>query len=322
MQEITTLGEKSGGSLDPAGLRSSIVKALFHDLSLSKSPTSDVEASDNVFIELTKASPLKKTADLSLSEGDLTLTEELKTPVVRTNSQNLFVSAASEKNHATELRSIKERATKVSKRPKEVTEGSDSNSGSRGPTLEHLAWLKACRKGDLTTCKKLLDVNPNLLHYKPPLHLNFSGVHIATLGKHYDLLRLLKNKGANFNSKTRCGYTPLHLAAQNQDREMVQILIEEFGVDTTIHDLLGYTYQYYADWLCYPKFDEIYHPLVYCGSNSSRNSSRQASIGSQESLTSSKNSLSRSGSLREAIKEFLHIPTKGVLSRTPSATQL
>uniref|UniRef100_A0A158P5U6 ANK_REP_REGION domain-containing protein n=1 Tax=Angiostrongylus cantonensis TaxID=6313 RepID=A0A158P5U6_ANGCA len=156
-----------------------------------------------------------------------------------------------------------EKTTKVLSKPKEVNETSDSNSDSRGPRSEHLAWLKACRKGDLTACKKLLDLHPNLVDYVPPLHLNFSGVHIATLGKHYDLLRLLKNEGANFNAATRCGYTPLHLAAQNQDREMVRVLIEEYGVDTTIHDLLGYTYEYYADWLCYSEYDDVPHPLIY-----------------------------------------------------------
>lgn len=322
MHENTTPGEKSGGGFDHAGLRSSIVKALFHDLSSSKSPPSNVKATDNVFNTLTRASPSKKSTDLSLSDGDLTLTEELKTPVARTNSQNLLVSAVFKKDLTTAFGSKKEKASKISKRPKEVNENSDSDSNSRGPTSEHLAWLKACRKGDLATCKKLLDVDPSLLHYVPPLHLNFSGVHIATLGKHHDLLRLLKNKGANFNVTTRCGYTPLHLAAQNQDREMVRILIEEYGVDTTIHDLFGYTYQHYADWLYYPEFDDVCYPLIYCGSSSSRYSSRQPSIGSQESLASSKNSFSRNGSLREAIKEFIHIPTKGVLSRTPSANQL
>ncbi|KAE9419036.1 hypothetical protein Angca_001591, partial [Angiostrongylus cantonensis] len=90
-----TPAKKSSGSLDPAGLRSSIVRALFHDLSPSKSPPSDVKAANNVFNTLTRVSPSKKPADLSLSEGDLTLTEELRTPVVRTNSQNLFLNAVS-----------------------------------------------------------------------------------------------------------------------------------------------------------------------------------------------------------------------------------
>ncbi|KJH45050.1 hypothetical protein DICVIV_08900 [Dictyocaulus viviparus] len=116
---------------------------------------------------------------------------------------------------------------KFLKKPREKNE-SLAHSDSRGPTSEQLAWLKACRKGDVATCKKLLAVNHNLLHYVPPFHLNFSGVHIATLGKHYNLLQLFKNEGANFNVTTRSGYTALHLAAQNQDSEMIRRLIEEF----------------------------------------------------------------------------------------------
>ncbi|KAL6732470.1 hypothetical protein Aduo_003227 [Ancylostoma duodenale] len=211
--------------------------------------------------------------------------------------------------------------SRVPRKPKEVRkEGTETESIGRGPTEEQLSWLRACRTGDVNTCKKLLDSNPDILQYVPPHHLNYSCVHIATQGQYYDLLRLFKERGANFNAATRSGYTPLHLAAQNQDKDTVKVLIQEFGVDTRIHDLMGYTYEHYADWLDYPDYDDLAYPLI-CRGNSSRNSSRRPSMGSQESLASSKNSFSRHGSIRETIRGLLHIP-KGLRSRSPSLNQL
>ncbi|ETN86806.1 hypothetical protein NECAME_05798 [Necator americanus] len=35
------------------------------------------------------------------------------------------------------------------------------------------------------------------------------------------------------------------------------------GVDTTIRDLMGYTYEHYADWLDYPDYDHTGYPLIY-----------------------------------------------------------
>ncbi|VDO28894.1 unnamed protein product [Haemonchus placei] len=161
-------------------------------------------------------------------------------------------------------------AAKCTRKPKDVKETTDTGVSSRGPNSKQLAWLRACRKGDLVECKKLLEENPDLLHYVPPHHLNYSAVHIATLGRHYELLRFLKSKKANFNATTRIGYTPLHLAAQNQDQETARLLIREFGVDSRIHDLLGYTYEHYADWLDYPEYDETTSRFSYreCKSDS------------------------------------------------------
>ncbi|RCN46566.1 ankyrin repeat protein [Ancylostoma caninum] len=120
--------------------------------------------------------------------------------------------------------------SRVPRKPKEGRkEGTETESSGRGPTAEQLSWLRACRTGDLNTCKKLLDSNPDILQYVPPHHLNYSCVHIATQGRYYELLRLFKEKGANFNAATRSGYTPLHLAAQNQDKDTVKMLIQEFG---------------------------------------------------------------------------------------------
>ncbi|KAK6726710.1 hypothetical protein RB195_004806 [Necator americanus] len=315
-----TQDSKSSHVSDHAGLKASIVKAIFNDLSPAKSPQIFPEASDDIFTVAAKASPTKKLFDLSLSEGDLTLTDE-KTPMMKSCSQNMFFPAVAGENSSSSLQITKERTSRVMRRLTDARRDSAlTQPNGRGPTAEQLSWLRACRTGDIKMCTKLMDSNPDILQYIPPYHLNYSGVHIATQGRHYDLLRLFRERGANFNAPTRAGYTPLHLAAQKQDQETVQLLIDEFGVDTTIRDLMGYTYEHYADWLDYPDYDHTGYPLIYRGERS-RSSSRHPSIGSQESLSSSKNSFSRHGSIRETIRGLLHIP-KGLRSRSPSLNQL
>ncbi|XGW23268.1 hypothetical protein V3C99_005477 [Haemonchus contortus] len=318
-----TSPKKSDGN-DQAGLKASIVKAIFKDLSPPRTRVVG-NAIDLLTATARISSPSKKLGDLSLSEGDLTLTEDFKTPVSLSVSQSqshFFANDDFEGNPVIESTAKDKPAAKCTRKPKDVREVSDSGVSSRGPNSKQLAWLRACRKGDLVECKKLLEENPDLLHYVPPHHLNYSAVHIATLGRHYELLRFLKSKKANFNATTRIGYTPLHLAAQNQDQETARLLIREFGVDSRIHDLLGYTYEHYADWLDYPEYDETTSRFSYRGA-SSRSSSRQPSLGSQESLASSKTSFSRHGSLRDTIRGILHVPIAiGLKSRSPSLNQL
>ncbi|CAJ0595083.1 unnamed protein product [Cylicocyclus nassatus] len=305
-------------SPDPAGLKSSIVKALFGKSSSTLLPSPHQKADDRGIMAATKLSPLKKSLDLSLSEGDLTLTDE-KTPVVRCKSQNMFFPNATDKSSAS-LQSLKDRTlSRLPRKLKETRKTEKISTNGKGPTAEQLSWLRSCRTGDVKKCKELLNSNPEILNYIPPYHSNYSAVHIATNGRHYNLLRLLKEKNANFNAMTKAGYTPLHLAAQNQDMETVRMLIHEFDVDPKIHDLMGYTYEHYADWLDYPDDDLTYQLL--CRGAGSRASSRQPSIGSQESLASSKNSLSRHGSIRGTIRGFLQ-KSKNLRSRSPSLTQL
>ncbi|VDL70890.1 unnamed protein product [Nippostrongylus brasiliensis] len=230
----------------------------------------------------------------------------------------VIVSRPTQTGPVTPLTTVgNENSIKCTKNPREPRRTSNPECSTKGPNSDQLAWIRACRKGDIQACKTLLYADPDILHYVAPLHLDYSAVHIATLGRHYELMRLLKSRGANFNAQTKSGYTPLHLAAQNQNRDMVRTLISEFGVDTRILDLHGYRYEYYADWLDYPEYDDLSCRTICSGGNMA-GSSRQPSIGSQESLASSKNSFSRHGSIRETVRGLLHIPTRTRISRSPS----
>ncbi|RCN46567.1 hypothetical protein ANCCAN_07427 [Ancylostoma caninum] len=98
---------KSTAGPDPAGLKASIVKAIFNDLSPTKSPPpTRSKTAGAIFAANAKVSPLKRLLDLSLSEGDLTLTDE-RTPVVRSCSQrNLFFPDATSEKSTSSLKSL------------------------------------------------------------------------------------------------------------------------------------------------------------------------------------------------------------------------
>ncbi|VDL70889.1 unnamed protein product [Nippostrongylus brasiliensis] len=91
---------KTSEGKETPGLKSSIAKALFDSLSPSRSPSL---RAGNIVDVLTATTAIvspdkKKVFDLSLSEGDLTLTDEYKTPttVLRTtSSQDHLPSACS-----------------------------------------------------------------------------------------------------------------------------------------------------------------------------------------------------------------------------------
>ncbi|ETN72375.1 hypothetical protein NECAME_18894, partial [Necator americanus] len=101
-----TQDSKSSHVSDHAGLKASIVKAIFNDLSPAKSPPRFPEASDDIFTVAAKASPTKKLFDLSLSEGDLTLTDE-KTPMMKSCSQNMFFPDVAGENSSSSLQITK-----------------------------------------------------------------------------------------------------------------------------------------------------------------------------------------------------------------------
>ncbi|VDO28896.1 unnamed protein product [Haemonchus placei] len=81
-----TSPKKSDGN-DQAGLKASIVKAIFKDLSPPRTRVVG-NAVDLLTATGRISSPSKKLGDLSLSEGDLTLTEDFKTPVSLSVSQS------------------------------------------------------------------------------------------------------------------------------------------------------------------------------------------------------------------------------------------
>ncbi len=52
-----------------------------------------------------------------------------------------------------------------------------------------------------------------------------TALHLATMNRHAEIVRLLLEHGANPNVRQRGGLTPLHLAAANNDVQIIQMLI-------------------------------------------------------------------------------------------------
>jgi ankyrin repeat protein len=55
-------------------------------------------------------------------------------------------------------------------------------------------------------------------------------VHAATAGRHFGILKLLVEAGANVNARQQQGFTPLHAAAQQGDEASLRLLLEH-GAD-------------------------------------------------------------------------------------------
>jgi ankyrin repeat protein len=98
----------------------------------------------------------------------------------------------------------------------------------------------ACRKGDYSTVQEMLqDVDMNITddmedHGVTPLH-------VSLIHEHYDVAKLLLQKGARVDTTTNNGWTPLHVASSMGCNDMVQHLLEEYNADCTARDSRGWT---------------------------------------------------------------------------------
>lgn len=80
------------------------------------------------------------------------------------------------------------------------------------------------------------DVNVKSMHDSTPLHFST----IRAVGENYEMIRLLLERGANYNDGGSNGLTPFHLALANANLKSVQLFVE-FGADITTVDDNGGT---------------------------------------------------------------------------------
>ncbi|PIA32715.1 hypothetical protein AQUCO_04400127v1 [Aquilegia coerulea] len=94
----------------------------------------------------------------------------------------------------------------------------------RGWTSLHVV----ARKGDLKKVKKLLDegVDVNVLAWGPKSQ-GVTPLHLAAQGGHLKVMDELLDRGANIDARTKgaCGWTPLHNAAKERNKDAIKYLV-------------------------------------------------------------------------------------------------
>jgi hypothetical protein len=83
--------------------------------------------------------------------------------------------------------------------------------------------------GDLARIKALLKGDPNFVSRKGAN--DDTPLHWATQTGRSDVVELLLNNKADVNAKNKAGQTPLHLAALNEDKPMLDVLRQHGGHD-------------------------------------------------------------------------------------------
>jgi ankyrin repeat protein len=131
---------------------------------------------------------------------------------------------------------------KGNKEVMELLATSGANINAKGE-LDNPALITATRNQDPEMVRFLLekgaDPNAEGAFFKTALD------YAVKLGN-LELARLLIDSGANINRKARSdGKTPLMVAAENGNEQMVELLLER-GADKAIQDNIGYTAKKYA----------------------------------------------------------------------------
>ncbi len=97
---------------------------------------------------------------------------------------------------------------------------------------------EACKRGDLTTVKHLLESNPSLLYTTNDFGEGL--LHFAAWGGNVDLIDFLVSKGLNVDQKTQGEWTPL-LYAVNFRKENAALALLNKGAKTGIQNVWGQT---------------------------------------------------------------------------------
>ncbi|KAH7728460.1 Iroquois-class homeodomain protein irx-3 [Aphelenchoides avenae] len=145
-------------------------------------------------------------------------------------------------------------SAKLDKAP--VTKGSVESVASRTketeneakseavPMQAYLDALTAIADGRTDDLRRLIDENKGLVNYAYDGSQKYTCLHIAARMGDLPSAKLLIRRGAELNMLMESWSTPLHLAAQNGKREMINLL-RTSGADESIRDAHGHTYHYY-----------------------------------------------------------------------------
>ncbi len=98
--------------------------------------------------------------------------------------------------------------------------------------------IAAAESGDVKALKAILEEKPHSINTKS--ELGDTAIHVAAAQNQKEVVRLLIAKGAKINAKGNQGQTPLHVAAENGASGVVELLLKH-GARTNTRDDRGNT---------------------------------------------------------------------------------
>ncbi|GMT31063.1 hypothetical protein PFISCL1PPCAC_22360 [Pristionchus fissidentatus] len=221
-------GKENGGGVRIGAKKARSVSSsaedneVFEILSTTTTNTKDPDQVD-VTMTLQTTAPLTPATPIP---SEMTLLAERSMSIMKNSSSFLDLTCAS----STFNRSQRPKSMAIEELPDEWKE-----------------WLRACTDGDLVKAAEVLKKDPLMINWSPPLTPRLAGLHLAVRCGHLKMATWLCAQGADLNQQTLSGFTPLHIAAQQRNRGMVNEL-RRLGADVTKKDLFGRRFDHYTSW--------------------------------------------------------------------------
>lgn len=105
-----------------------------------------------------------------------------------------------------------------------------------------IKYIKMIKDEDIEKLKDELKENESHINGIYLLNNSYTLLHYTILFKKEKVLKLLVELGADVNSQSNMGFSPLHLASRNQDYNMIELLINTYHADKYALDVEGMTY--------------------------------------------------------------------------------
>ncbi|XP_071398017.1 ankyrin repeat domain-containing protein SOWAHC [Centroberyx affinis] len=116
--------------------------------------------------------------------------------------------------------------------------------GSMGSTAVALdpiekEWIYSAACARVPDLSQLLRQDPSLANKKDFTSVSITALHWAAKHGKEDMATLVANAGADVNTKSVSGYTPLHIAALHGHRHILDLLIGTYGARENLRDYSG-----------------------------------------------------------------------------------
>lgn len=135
-----------------------------------------------------------------------------------------------------------------SKSESEQDEECTGSMGSAAVALDPIEkeWIYSAAGARVPDLSQLLRQDPSLAH-KKDFTSGFTALHWAAKHGSGDMATLVANAGADVNTKSHGGYTPLHIAALHGHRHILDLLIGTYGAKENLRDYSGHLACHYLN---------------------------------------------------------------------------